>query len=84
MLNFLYDLLLLIIHIVYKNNRMKRSIILSLLPLCDYVPKTEANCFEIYGFDFLLDENLRPWMLEVNFSPSLGCECNVDQSVKEV
>ena len=29
------------------------------------------NCFEIFGYDFILDENYDPFLLEVNTNPGL-------------
>jgi hypothetical protein len=40
------------------------------------------NCFEILGFDVLIDENLRPWLLEINLSPSLNTDSNLDLTIK--
>ena len=28
------------------------------------------NCFEVYGFDFLIDNKLDPWVIEINLSPA--------------
>lgn len=37
---------------------------------------------ELYGFDILIDADLKPWLLEVNLSPSLGCDSPLDLRVK--
>jgi tubulin polyglutamylase TTLL4 len=33
------------------------------------------QCFELFGFDILIDENLRPWLLEVRHENNLIGEC---------
>jgi tubulin polyglutamylase TTLL5 len=46
-----------------------------------YVPSSK-NCFELLGFDILIDENLRPWLLEVNLSPSMNTDTGIDLKIK--
>lgn len=34
------------------------------------------------GFDVLIDENLKPWLLEVNLSPSMNTDSSLDIKIK--
>lgn len=45
-------------------------------------PGSESVCFEVLGFDILLDRKLRPWLLEVNRSPSFGTDTKLDSEIK--
>lgn len=38
--------------------------------------------FEIFGFDILLDENLKPYLLEVNHTPSFTTDTPLDYQIK--
>lgn len=46
------------------------------------IPGTESVCFEILGFDILLDDKMKPWVLEVNRSPSFGALQQIDFDIK--
>ena len=41
-----------------------------------------SNCFEIFGYDILIDSDLKPWLMEVNLSPSLATESPLDITIK--
>jgi hypothetical protein len=45
---------------------------------------TKPNGFELYGFDVLLDENMHPWLLEVNVFPSIGSSSPMDKKIKTI
>ena len=34
-------------------------------------PNRRQNSFEIFGYDFMIDEEMKPWLIEVNTNPCL-------------
>jgi tubulin polyglutamylase TTLL6/13 len=39
-------------------------------------------CFQILGFDIMLDHKCKPYLLEVNHSPSFSTDSPLDEKVK--
>ncbi|KAJ8732611.1 hypothetical protein PYW07_015210 [Mythimna separata] len=62
--------------------RIRALVTLTLLAQAAGTPPAR-NCFEFYGFDVLLDDCLKPWLLEVNLSPALASDCEADVMVKQ-
>ncbi|KAM6961234.1 tubulin polyglutamylase TTLL5 [Aplochiton taeniatus] len=55
---------------------------LQIATACKMFVPHRSNCFELYGFDVLIDSSLKPWLLEVNLSPSLACDAPLDLKIK--
>jgi hypothetical protein len=39
-------------------------------------------CFQILGFDVMIDNHFKPWLIEVNHAPSLETDTAFDYSLK--
>ena len=56
-----------------------------LLPLHRYQQcHNSAKPFELFGFDILLDEALKPWLIEVNVACSLASSSPLDKRIKDM
>jgi len=40
-------------------------------------------CFQILGFDIIIDHKLKPYLLEVNQSPSFSTDSPLDYKIKK-
>jgi len=61
--------------------QIEKIIILTCINLCAMCPHNDS-CFEILGFDIMVDSKYKPWLLEVNSSPAMSMDGAADEKVK--
>lgn len=71
--------------------RIDRTIVLSVIAIHNFITKEAHNacpscglprCFQLLGFDVLLDRELNPYLLEVNYRPSLEFDTEDEKQLK--
>jgi tubulin polyglutamylase TTLL9 len=60
---------------------IQELIIKTLIATCK-VMVNDKRCFELYGYDIMLDSTLKPWLIEVNGSPSMTANTPIDRNLK--
>ena len=66
-----------------KCNEDIKNVIIGSLQCVQKVMFSDKHCFECYGYDILLDNNLKPWLIEINSSPSLSTSTKTDYFLKK-
>jgi tubulin polyglutamylase TTLL9 len=64
--------------VIVKITTMIVNSLLSVVPIIIH----DKHRFEMYGYDVMLDEGLRPWLIEVNASPSMSVDSKTDYELK--
>ena len=59
-----------------------QNIILNSLRSVSNVIINDKHCFEMYGYDVMIDADLKPWLIEVNASPSMSSDTQTDHDLK--
>eukprot|EP01029_Cantina_marsupialis_P003429 TRINITY_DN132828_c1_g1_i1.p1 TRINITY_DN132828_c1_g1~~TRINITY_DN132828_c1_g1_i1.p1 ORF type:complete len:493 (+),score=118.90 TRINITY_DN132828_c1_g1_i1:101-1579(+) len=59
-----------------------QMIVIRSLQAVQKVMINDKHCFELFGYDIMFDADLKPWLLEVNASPSLSASTKEDHLMK--
>nr|VZH99943.1 unnamed protein product [Spirometra erinaceieuropaei] len=70
--------------LIWRNSTLTPNVVKRALWRSNFrILNTCRECVhELFGFDILLDSSLKPWLLEVNVSPSLHTSSALDNKIK--
>ena len=68
--------------IIVKTLIAGQPIVADTMHSCQIDDFENSMCFEILGFDIMLDEKAKPYLLEVNHSPSFSTDSPLDEKIK--
>ena len=63
---------------VQIEKRIQEIVYLSVISCYDQIDK-RSKSFELFGYDFMVDQHFNVWLIEVNTSPSLGYSTQLTQ-----
>jgi len=70
-------------HQVIKTLTMVQPMLSHTYRSCQPDDLENSMCFEILGFDVMIDSKLKPWILEVNHTPSFTTDSPLDFKIKK-
>ena len=55
---------------------IREMVLLSIKSANNFEDSRKEHTFELLGYDFMIDEEMKPWLIEINTNPCLqtGCE----------
>ncbi|KEG13682.1 tubulin-tyrosine ligase-like protein [Trypanosoma grayi] len=69
-------------HVICKTILVAQPQIANVYNSCFPRQNDGYNCFEVLGFDILIDHQMKPWLMEVNHTPSFATDTPLDYEIK--
>jgi len=68
--------------VITKTMLMCQPVLATVYSSCFHSYNGGFSCFELLGFDVMLDDAYKPWLIEVNHSPSFNVDSPLDYTLK--